>query len=89
MLNFLKITGRCEKLEIEKCKQFGYNITGLPNILGRTKQSDSLSSFNHFLVTGETGCFQYTTYFTCSFMYPHCHNGIIKSACRSFCKGKY
>ena len=78
---------RCEKLTIQLCKHFDYNMTRLPNQLLHENQSEAALEVYQFWPLVKIGCSSMLRFFLCSVYAPVCDDSDkIFVPCRSVCK---
>lgn len=81
----------CEPIRVEMCKNFGYNMTGMPNLGGNELQQEA----NYYLKTFEPliqyGCSKHLKLFLCSVYVPMCTEKVENpiGPCRGLCEHVY
>jgi len=48
--------GRCQEIAIPLCKDIGYNLTVMPNLMGHEDQSEAAIKLHEFAPLIEFGC---------------------------------
>eukprot|EP00088_Acartia_fossae_P068565 TRINITY_DN8725_c0_g2_i4.p1 TRINITY_DN8725_c0_g2~~TRINITY_DN8725_c0_g2_i4.p1 ORF type:complete len:618 (+),score=97.25 TRINITY_DN8725_c0_g2_i4:72-1925(+) len=66
------IDTKCEPIKVEFCTKLGYNMTGMPNMLGHQVQVDALSSLITFYPLMVYNCAPELLFFLCSVHVPMC-----------------
>lgn len=79
---------RCEPMNVEQCRTFGYNVTGIPNIFGDASQGAverRLLAINELLTSK---CAKPIRFFLCSMYAPMCsrETGTLIMSCRDLCE---
>ena len=80
---------RCELIEIEKCKNLGYNFTKMPNALGQERQVAAKMDLNTYQPLIQTNCSQQLVFFLCAVYVPMCNERVPKESilpCQSMCR---
>jgi len=80
---------RCEKIEIERCQNLGYNFTKMPNVLNQTRQVVAEMELNTFVPLIETNCSKQVLFFLCAVYVPMCNERIPKKPilpCENMCR---
>lgn len=66
------MTPVCEPIKIEMCKDLGYNVTGMPNLVGHELQQDAQLQLQTFTPLIQYGCSSRLRFFLCSIYVPMC-----------------
>ncbi|XP_041360608.1 uncharacterized protein LOC121376891 [Gigantopelta aegis] len=79
---------RCEPLDKDLCKTFGFNVTHLPNLWLANSQDQAL---NMYYAYGEKsvslGCHEDALFYLCSVIFPQCDDrGNLHLSCRDVCQ---
>lgn len=83
-----KRTLKCEKLELELCKNVGYNMTTMPNHMGHDTQWEAAQKIVEFKPLMEVGCAPHVRLFICSTFAPMCNSDVDYPIypCESMCE---
>ena len=78
----------CEPVRIEICRGLGYNVTGMPNLVGHDTQEDAKLHLMTFESLINYGCAANLRLFLCSVHVPMCTEKVKDSIgpCRSMCE---
>ena len=84
------LAARCEPLDKDLCKVFGFNVTHLPNLWLANSQEQAL---NMYYAYGEKsvslGCHGDALFYLCSVIFPQCDSrGNLQLSCRDVCHSK-
>ncbi|XP_031571062.1 frizzled-4-like [Actinia tenebrosa] len=82
-------TWQCEKVSIELCRNMGYNVTRMPNLIGHESQREAEAQLKQFLPLIQYGCAkQHLTFFLCSAYAPLCTEklDVVITSCRPLCE---
>uniref|UniRef100_UPI00358E61B2 frizzled-9-like n=1 Tax=Myxine glutinosa TaxID=7769 RepID=UPI00358E61B2 len=79
---------RCEAIEIPLCRNIGYNLTSMPNLLGHEVQVEAAVHLHEFATLIEFGCHVHIRFFLCSVFAPMCTEQVSQPipACRPMCE---
>ncbi|KAL9834141.1 frizzled-10 [Geothlypis trichas] len=80
--------GRCQPIEIPMCKDIGYNMTRMPNLMGHENQREAAIQLHEFAPLVEYGCHSHLKFFLCSLYAPMCTEQVSTPipACRVMCE---
>uniref|UniRef100_A0A9J8ADS6 Frizzled class receptor 10 n=1 Tax=Cyprinus carpio carpio TaxID=630221 RepID=A0A9J8ADS6_CYPCA len=80
--------GRCQEIAIPLCKDIGYNLTVMPNLMGHEDQSEAAIKLHEFAPLIEFGCHSHLKFFLCSLYAPMCTEQVSTPipACRVMCE---
>ncbi|XP_069476234.1 frizzled-10 [Ambystoma mexicanum] len=80
--------GRCQPIEIPMCKDIGYNMTRMPNLMGHENQREAAIQLHEFAPLVEYGCHGHLKFFLCSLYAPMCTEQVSTPipACRVMCE---
>lgn len=79
----------CQAIDIDKCKNLGYNLTRMPNSFGQERQIDAKMGLDSFLPLVETNCSNQLAFFLCAVHFPMCNERVRIGPilpCQSMCK---
>ena len=79
---------KCEKVKITMCKNIGYNLTSMPNMLNHYTQAEAALEVHHFWPLVEIKCSPDLRLFLCSVYAPMCRTNFKEEVppCRSVCE---
>ncbi|XP_010894022.1 frizzled-10 [Esox lucius] len=80
--------GRCQQIVIPLCKDIGYNMTRMPNLMGHEDQNEAAIKLHEFAPLIEYGCHTHLKFFLCSLYAPMCTEQVSTPipACRVMCE---
>ncbi|CAL8251723.1 unnamed protein product [Boreogadus saida] len=80
--------GRCQHINIPLCKDIGYNMTRMPNLMGHEDQKEAAIKIQEFAPLIEFGCHSHLKFFLCSLYAPMCTEQVSTpiAACRVMCE---
>lgn len=80
--------GRCQEISIPLCKDIGYNLTVMPNLMGHEDQLEASIKLHEFVPLIEFGCHSHLKFFLCSLYAPMCTEQVSTPipACRVMCE---
>ncbi|KAK1893142.1 Frizzled-10-A [Dissostichus eleginoides] len=80
--------GRCQHISIPQCKDIGYNMTRMPNLMGHDDQKEAAIKLQEFATLIQFGCHSHLKFFLCSLYAPMCTEQVSNPipACRVMCE---
>lgn len=80
--------GRCQEITIPLCKDIGYNLTVMPNLMEDDNQKEADGKLQEFASLIEYGCHSHLKFFLCSLFAPMCTEQVSTPipACRVMCE---
>ncbi|KAG7480657.1 hypothetical protein MATL_G00058550 [Megalops atlanticus] len=80
--------GRCQHIQIPLCKDIGYNMTRMPNLMGHEDQGEAAIKLHEFAPLIEFGCHSHLKFFLCSLYAPMCTEQVSAPipACKVMCE---
>ncbi|KAK7934233.1 hypothetical protein WMY93_005129 [Mugilogobius chulae] len=80
--------GRCQHITIPQCKDIGYNMTRMPNLMGHDDQKEASIKLQEFAPLIQYGCHSHLKFFLCSLYAPMCTEQVSNPifACRAMCE---
>lgn len=83
-----EIVRKCDPIRVEMCKGLGYNVTGMPNLVGHKYQQDAQLQLQTFTPLIQYGCSKQLKFFLCSVYLPMCTPKVMApiGPCRPICE---
>ena len=82
----------CEPIDVEYCKNKGYNFTRMPNTLGLDRQHQAKMQLDTYKALVEVNCSSELQFFLCAVYLPMCHNklgpGKAIVPCQGWCRAE-
>ncbi|XP_070255703.1 LOW QUALITY PROTEIN: frizzled-10 [Myotis yumanensis] len=80
--------GQCQPIDIPMCRDIGYNMTRMPNLMGHEQQREAAIQLHEFAPLVEYGCHGHLRFFLCSLYAPMCTEQVSAPipACRVMCE---
>ena len=77
----------CEPITADVCRDVGYNVTRMPNLLGQNLQADAIMTLQTYQPLIQIGCSDQLEFFLCSVFLPMCIDGLTDpiGPCQTLC----
>lgn len=84
----VRVSQTCEPIRVELCRGLGYNLTGMPNLVGHELQGDADFTLQTFSPLIQYGCSAQLHFFLCSVYIPMCTEKVSGpiGPCRGLCE---